>query len=377
MPVYVRGYGLTKVSEHWKKNPNDLIVEACLKAIDHAGIDTKKVDKIYVANALGEVINKKGHLGALIADELGLIGRPAIRIESASASGGIAIHQATIDIKAGARNILVCGVEKMTDVLPRAIYTARALMNDWETLTAIGASFEALEGLLLRMYLERYGATHENIMKAAVISHQNALNARHAQYRRPLSIDAIKKSPYVADPLHMFEITAPADGAAAVVLSSESGDVEIASSIVVTDRFRIFEREDPLWLESVYKAAQQAYMSMNITHRDLDFIELHDVSTIMATLEIEALGITEKGAGHSFFARDNGLLNSERPVNTFGGLKARGDPIGATGVYQVVEATMQLMNEAGNNQIENAKLGLTLSMGGLGELSVIHILKKR
>ncbi len=378
MPVYVRGYGFTDVREHWNKSMEDLALEACIKALEMAGLSGKNIDKIIVSNALGEYLNHKGHLGALIADTLGIINKPAIRVEAASASGGIAVHQAFLELKGEtARNILVIGVEKMADVLPNSIYTARSLMIDREYLSSIGATMEALEAIILRLYLEKYKAEHENIMKLAVVSHSNALRAKHAQFPRPITVDTIKRSPYVADPLHFFEVTAPADGAAALVLSNETGSVEIVSSSASTDRFRFFERDDLLWLESVYMAAQDAYNQAKLTHSDIDFVELHDSSTIMGVLEIEALGLSEKGAGHKLLEKDIGFLNSEMPINTFGGLKARGDPIGATGVYQIAEISAQLFGHAGDNQIDNAKTGLALSVGGLGELSVIHILKKK
>jgi len=376
MPVFVKGYGYTKVKEHWNKNIEDLALEACLEAIEMANIPIKKIDKIYVSNALSQYFNRRGHLGALIADALGVPGTPAVRIEAAGASGGAAVHQAFVELKRGGGNVLVCGVEKMTDVLPINVYTARALMEDWQYLTAIGATFEAIEALLLRMYIERYNAEHENIMNLAVIVHKNAVGAEHAQYPKAITIETVKKSPYVAEPLHLFETTAPADGAAAILLSSDQGDVEIKSSQISSDVFRFFERSDPLWFESTYNAAQAAYSELGITHKDIDFFEIHDVSTILGILEIEALGLTEKGAGHIFVREDKGLLESDVPLNTFGGLKARGDPIGATGVYQIAESAAQLYGMAGKNQLDNVRRGLALSVGGIGSISVIHILEK-
>jgi len=307
---------------------------------------------------------------------LGIPAKGGITIEAAGASGGLAVHQAFIDIKAGARNILVCGVEKMSDALPSYVYSAKAMMEDWQYLFAVGASFEALQGILLRMYLDQYNAPHENIMMVAVVSHKHAVTAEHAQFRREITVDTIKKSPLVADPLHLFEITAPGDGAAALVLSSETGDSEILASSIAGDRFRFFERENPLWLDSVYLAAQKAYEEAKLTLDDIDLIEIHDTSTILGVLEIEALGLAEKGEGHKFFSEGKGFLNGEKPVNTFGGAKARGDPIGATGVYQIVEIVKQLVGDAGKNQVDNAKAGLALAVGGIGALSVVHILRK-
>jgi len=377
MPVYVKGYGFTKVREHWDAGLEELAVDACLKAIDMAGLSIKNIDKIIVANALGEYLNHKGHLGALIADSLGLLNKAAIRIEAAGASGAMAIHQAFIELKSSeAKNILVCGVEKMSDALPSTVYTARSMMIDRPYLTAIGATLEALEAILLRLYLDRYKAKHENIMNLAVISHSNAVNAKHAQFPKAITLETVKKSPYVADPLHLFEVTAPADGAAALILSNLSGGVEIIASDASSDKFRFFERDDILWLESVYSVAQSVYNQAKLTHSDVDFIELHDISTIMGVLELEALGLAEKGAGHELIGNGLGLLNSEKPINTFGGLKARGDPIGATGVYQVAEVAAQLYGQADRNQLDNARIGLALSVSGLGELSVINVLRK-
>lgn len=377
MPVYVKGYGFTKVREHWDISLEELAVDACLKAIDMAGLSIKNIDKIIVANALGEYLNHKGHLGALIADSIGLLNKPAIRIEAAGASGAMAIHQAFIELKSSkAKNILVCGVEKMSDSLPSAIYKARSLMIDRPYLSAVGATLEALEAILLRLYLNRYKAKHENIMNLTVISHSNAVGAKHAQFPKAITLDTVKKSPYVADPLHLFEVTAPADGAAALILSSSASEVEIIASDASSDRFRFFERDDMLWLQSVYLTAQSVYDQANITHSDIDFVEIHDISTIMGILELEALGFAEKGAGHELIGKNLGLLNSEKPINTFGGLKARGDPIGATGVYQVAEVAAQLYGQADQNQLDNAKIGLALSVSGLGELSVINVLRK-
>ena len=378
MPVYVAGYGFTKVKEHWNSSLEELAVDACLEAVDMAGVSLKNIDKIIVANALGEYLNRKGHLGALIADSLGVLNKTAVRIEAGGASGGMVIHQAFVELKAGeANNILVCGVEKMSDALPSAVYTARALMIDRQYLSAIGATLEALEAILLRLYLDRYKAEHDNIMNLAVISHGNAVNAKHAQFPRAITIETVKKSPYVADPLHLFEVTAPADGAAALLLSNSSGEAEIIASSAASDRFRFFERDDPLWLESVYSAVQSAYAQAKLTHDDIDFIELHDVSTIMGVLELEALSFADKGTGHKLIGDKFGDLSSEKPINTFGGLKARGDPIGATGIYQVAEIAAQLLNQADKNQLDNARTGLALSLSGLGELSVINILRKK
>ncbi|MHA1609214.1 MAG: thiolase C-terminal domain-containing protein [Candidatus Njordarchaeales archaeon] len=377
MPVLIRGYGLTSVGEHWDKNLVDLAVEACLQALETANIRPADIDIIYVANALSNYLNHQGLLEAYLADYLGVSGKTIIRVESDGASGGLAIHQAIRDIHSGAKNVLVCGVEKLTDVLPAQFISARNLANDWLFLSSIGATYEALQAIMLRLYMEKFNAPHEDIANLAVVSHEHAVTAPHAQFPRNISIEAVMKSPMVADPLHIFEIPAPGDGAAAVILSSEKGDVEIIGSGVANDVFRLYERNDILWLESVYMAMQKAIKQAGISRDEIDFLELYDSSTIMGVLELEALGFAERGEGYKLVASDDIKLNGRLPVNTFGGLKARGDPIGATGIYQIAEAYMQLTNNAGRNQVDKARIGLTVSIGGIGALSVINILRKR
>ncbi|MHA1616975.1 MAG: thiolase C-terminal domain-containing protein [Candidatus Njordarchaeales archaeon] len=378
MPVYVRGYGLTRVGEHWDKNLIDLAVDACLQALESANLRPSDLDGVYVANALSNYLNHQGLLEAYLADYLGIMGKTLIRVESDGASGGLAIYQAFKDVASGlARNVLVCGLEKLTDVLPSHITSARNLGSDWLFLSSIGATQEALQAILLQLYMDRYNAQHENIANLAVVSHEHAVTAPHAQFRRKITIESVMKSPTVADPLRIFEVPAPGDGAAALIISAEKGDVEIVGSSVANDKFRIYEREDPLWLESVYLAAQNAYRQAGVSPSEIDFVELYDSSTIMGVLELESLGFVERGEGHKLVGSEDVKLGGRTPVNTFGGLKARGDPVGATGIYQAVESYLQLSNNAGNNQVEKARVGLAISIGGIGAISVVNIFKRR
>ncbi|MCD6491184.1 MAG: thiolase C-terminal domain-containing protein [Candidatus Njordarchaeia archaeon] len=376
MPVYIRGVGLTKVSEYWKKSIYDLVVEAGLEALDSSGIDPSEIDRIYVANALGQYINRQGHLGAYVADALGLLNTGAVRVEGTGASGSMAVYLGYKDLLAGAENILVLGVEKMTDVLPTHVYTARSLAEDWSYLTSIGTTFEGLEAILYRLYMKRYNVDQEKIAMLSVISHSHAEGVKHAQFPRKINLESVMRSPIIADPLHLLEIPAPCDGAAAVVLSKK-GNVKIDAVEMSTDEFRVFEREDPLWLDAVHDSMKKALANAKLGINEIDFVELYDVSTILGVLELEAMGFADKGKGVELISEEMIGLNGKIPVNTFGGLKARGDPMGATAIYQIIEIYKQLIGEADRSQIDNAKIGLSLSLGGLGNTAVISILSRK
>ncbi|MEX2688707.1 MAG: thiolase domain-containing protein [Candidatus Njordarchaeum guaymaensis] len=376
MPVYIRGVGLTKVSEYWKKSIYDLVVEAGLEALDSSGIDPSEIDRIYVANALGQYINRQGHLGAYVADALGLLNTGAVRVEGTGASGSMAVYLGYKDLLAGAENILVLGVEKMTDVLPTHVHTARSLAEDWSYLTSIGATFEGLEAILYRLYMKRYNVDQEKIAMLSVISHSHAEGVKHAQFPRKINLESVMRSPIIADPLHLLEIPAPCDGAAAVVLSKK-GNVKIDAVEMSTDEFRVFEREDPLWLDAVHDSMKKALTNAKLGINEIDFVELYDVSTILGVLELEAMGFADKGRGVELISEEVIGLNGKIPVNTFGGLKARGDPMGATAIYQIIEIYKQLIGEADRSQIDNAKIGLSLSLGGLGNTAVISILSRK
>jgi len=377
MPVYVKGVGLTKVSEHWEKNLVELAVEAAEDAIETGNINPKRIDKIIIANAVSQYLLRQSHLGPLIADYLGLRGIPAISIEAAGASGAMALHMGFREILSGAENILIIGVEKLSDNLSEEVTGAIALAEDWEFLAGLGITFEAIQGIMLHHYLNRYNPPRENIAKMAEISHKHAAKSLHAMYPFPTTVEKVLKSPPYADPLRLLEIAGRGDGAAAVILSRNDGDVEFLTSESATDVFRLFERDDILNLNAVYEATKRALSKHNLRLNDINVLELHDTSTIMAVLELEAMGFSERGKGHELLANGTLELNGKIPANTFGGSKARGDPIGATGVYQFVEIYKQLIEDAGFNQIDNAKVGMSVTIGGVASTAVINILRRR
>ncbi|NIQ05145.1 MAG: thiolase family protein [Candidatus Korarchaeota archaeon] len=376
MSALIRGVGYTKVREAWDRGIEDLALEAAQKAIKDAKISKEQIEKVYFSSALAETLENQRNLGSRVLDALGLPGKPVINVSEGGSSGGTAINLASKEVKTGSDNVLVLGVEKLKDTLWSDLLQAEVQEESWDYLGAMGATNTALEAILLRLYLRNFNADHKDIAKIVEISHTNASNASHAEYPFPMTVDKVIKSPPIADPLRLFELAGVGDGAAAIVISSEKGPVELVASEIATDKFKCFEREDMLKLEGITKAATNAYEKAGISPSDIDFAEIYDRSSIMAVLEIEALGMAERGKGHETLQDEKFTLKGELPLNTFGGLKARGHPIGATGVYQVAEATEQLRGNGGKNQVKAAHLGLTLGLSGLGSHVVVNLLQR-
>lgn len=375
-PVYIAGVALTPIGEHWELSLRDLACEAALKALEKAEVE--HIDALYIANMGAAPLQSQLHLGALMADALGLYGLPAMRVEAAQASGGVAVHEAHLAVASGLYDsVLVIGVEKMSDALPNEVRSALAMAEDQEYIAYTGVTDVGLCALLHRLYMERYEAKPEEIAALAAISHEHAVGCPHAQYPFRVSVEKILSSPMEADPIHMLECSGIGDGAAALVLTADRGDVEIAASTVVVDHFFLTERSDPLTLEAVKTASKKAYEMADISPRDIDLVELHDSTTIMGILSLEDLGFVEKGFGARYVSEGNVRRDGERPVNTFGGLKARGNPVGATGVYQVAEIALQLLGDAGRCQVEDAEVGLAENLGGVASTSSITILRRR
>lgn len=376
MSSFIRGIGLTKVKEAWSKGIDDLAIQATRRAINDADIKKEEIDKIYVSSALADSLENQRNLGAKILDMFGLSGKPVINVSNGGCSGGIAVHLASQEIQSGLENILVIGVEKMKDSLWSELLHANIKEESWNYLGRMGATNIGLEAMLMRLYVSKFDAEHENIAKIVEISHQNACSSSHAQFPFPLSVENILKSPTSASPLKLFESAGTGDGAAATVVSGSRSGVKLLASEVSTDKFLPFERENPLTLEGVNRAANRAYRVANILPSDIDFAELYDRSSILGLLEIEALNFANRGEGHEKLKKGKFNLNEDISINTFGGLKARGNPVGATGVYQIIEATKQLRENAEGNQVENANVGLTLGLSGLGSHVVVNLLKK-
>jgi len=381
-PVII-GVGYTRIGEHWEKSLRDLAVEAALMALDNAGVN--RVDAIYVSNMMSGALQDQEHLGSLIATYLGLKGTPACKVEAACASGGMAIHQAFLAVSSGYYDtVLIVGVEKMTDKLTSEVTFALAMAEDREYVVSTGATFVGLNALLYRLYLTKFNVGQKSIAKFPVIAHENALNAPHAQLKRKISVEDVLSSPIIADPIRLLECAPIGDGAAALVISSpevakespKDTYIEIAGSAAATDIMSLHERLDLLTLFASVKAAQKAYKMAKVKPSDVDVLEVHDAFSILAPIALEDLGFAKKGEGWKMIENMDVSLSGKLPTNTMGGLKARGHPVGATGIYQAVDAILQLKGEAGKNQVDNPTLALLQSTGGVGGTVVVNILKR-
>lgn len=380
--VSIIGIGQTPVGEHWDKSIRHLAYKALAAAMQDANVE--RADALYVGNMLSGEVSGQAHLGALVADFVGLRGIEAIKVEAACASAAAAFRQAYIGVASGVQDIVIAvGVEKMTDDVGSKLTAGLAAAADADYEVIHGVSFVALNALIMQRYLYEYNVKREDFAEFAINAHANGANNPNARFQEPISWEAFKRSGMIADPIGLLDASPMADGAAAVILcpteqAREFADhpIRIRASASATDSLSIHDRRDPLWLQAAETSAQKAYRQAGIGPKDLDFFELHDAFTIMSALSLEACGFAERGKG-TWLARDGEItLAGKIPITTQGGLKARGHPVGATGLYQIVEATQQLRGEAGKNQIKNAHLGMTQNIGGSGATVVTHIFER-
>ena len=381
--VAVIGIGMTNFGEIWGASLRDLAVEAGFKAIKDANITSKDIEAIYGGNmCAGEFISQE-HIGALIADASGLYSNhiPATRIECGCASGGAAIRQGYLAVASGIHDIVIVGgVEKMTDVSAEMLNFALSTSADQEWESFFGATQVSLFAMLAKRHMYEYKTTREQLAAVAVKNHYNGSLNPLAQYRKSITIDTVLKSPMVAEPLTVFDCSPASDGAAAVILCSlEKAKkytdklVKIIASTQSSDTLTLANRRDICTMDAVVDASRKAYKIANKTQNDIDVVELHDNYTISEIIEIEDLGFAKKGDGGKFVEEGKTKIDSEIPINPSGGLKAMGNPLGASGVAQVVEIVTQLRGKAEKRQIKDAKLGLTLNIGGTGSTAVVHI----
>jgi acetyl-CoA C-acetyltransferase len=380
--VAVIGVGMTKWGELWEKSLRNIFVETALLALEDAGID--KVDSMYVGSMSSGLFVGQEHIASLLADYLGQANIPSSRIESACASGGLALRLGYLDVASGMSDIvLVGGIEKMTDVNGYEATYALGTAADQEYEGYHGMTFPGLYALIAQAHMEKYGTTREQLAMVAVKNHYNGSKNPLAQFPYEITVDSVLNSVMVADPLRILDCSPITDGAAAVVLcpaemvkKKDKPMVKIIGSGHATDTIALSSRKDITWLEAVYKAAKRAYKEANKGPKDIDLIEVHDCFTIAEICVLEALGIVEKGKGGDAVEEGMTSLKGKIPVNASGGLKAKGHPVGATGVAQAVEIVKQLWGDAGERQVKKARVGLAQNMGGSGGSSVIHIFER-
>lgn len=379
--VSIAGIGQTPVAEHWNRSVRDLAVEAVRAAMHDAGIE--HAGALFAGNMLSGAFCGQENLATLIADFAGMRGAEAVKIEAACASGAAAIRAAHFAVASGAHDIAVAvGVEKMTDVATDGVTAGLSSASDADFEAAHGISFTALNALMMRMYMERYGWRREDFAGFTINAHHNACSNPHSLFRDEVSAEEFMRSPIVADPISILDSAPICDGAAAVVLvksetarSLHDRPVRIRGAASATDSISVATRRDPLSLDAASVSAQRAYTHARVRAEDIDFFELHDAFTIMAALSLEAAGFAERGKGVAFAIDGRIGREGSLPISTCGGLKGRGHPVGASGAYQMVEAVWQLRGAAGGAQVKNCRLGMTQSIGGSGSVVITHILE--
>ncbi|MDH5806663.1 MAG: thiolase domain-containing protein [Candidatus Verstraetearchaeota archaeon] len=380
--VAVISYGMTKVDKHWNKSLRSLFGEAALNAINK--VKNPKIDAIIVGNMCASDLSDQNNIGAIVADELGLTPITAYRVEAACGSGGAALLTGFSLVSSGVYNVvMVGGVEKLTDNIGKMTSFSLGKAADAEYELFYGATFASLNALLMNRYMYVYKTPREAFADFAVLMHKNGAKNPYAQLPFEINREIALNSEYIADPIRLYDCAPIGDGAAVIILCSleeaskyTDSFVEIIGISGASDTINIASRDDLLSLKATVTAANNAYKMAKVTPKDIDVAEIHDTFTITAAISLEDLGFCERGKFDKFLYEGAFEPGGIVAINPSGGLKSRGHPVGATGVYQAAEITMQLLGEAGKMQIPNAEIGLTHNMGGVGSSVYVSIMKR-
>ena len=380
--IAILGIGQIKIDEHWDLSLRELGGNAAFAAMQDAGMD--KVDALFIGNMLSSTVSGQNQLGTFFSDWIGLWGQEAVKVEAACASGAAALRSGLMAVASGEiDSALVVGVEKMTDKAGRDVTSALATAADADYEVEQGISFVGINALVMRRYMHEFGWKHADFAPFSINAHANAMHNPFARLHQKINVEQFEKSGMVATPINLLDASPIGDGAAAVIIvpaekvASVTGRprVVLAGSASATDSIAVHSRKDPLYLSAAYASSKRAYEMAGVTKDDIDVFELHDAFSIMAALSLEACGFAERGQGVRL-GLDNEINPKGRvPVCTRGGLKARGHPVGATGMYQVVEIVQQLRGECGETQVDGAKIGMAQNIGGSGATILTHILR--
>jgi len=378
--IAILGIGQTKVDEQWDKSLREIGGEAAFLAMQDAGVD--KVDALYVGNMLSPMVSGQNQLGTFFGDWIGLWKQEAVKIEAACGSGAAAFRSALMAVASGdVESALVVGVEKMTDKAGRDVTAALATAADADYEVEQGVSFVGINALVMRRYMHEFGWKHEDFAPFSINAHANAMHNPHARLHEKVTVEKFEKSSMVATPINLLDASPIGDGAAAVVIVPaekvmRQPKVVVAASTAATDSIAVHSRKDPMFLNAAYLSSKQAYAMAGVTSDDIDVFELHDAFSIMAALSLEATGFAERGQGVRLGLENQIGIQGKIPVCTRGGLKARGHPVGATGMYQIVEVAQQLRGECGATQVDGASIGMAQNIGGSGATILTHILRR-
>lgn len=378
--VYIADYGLTRVTDHWGKSIAELAFDSAKPILDNWTI---RPDALIVSNAYSEMTSSQSNLGPLVADRLGLANVEAFSVESSGASGAVAVHVASAMIKSGqASTVLVVGVEKMRDIDPGKLVGVQGLAANAEYTQFFGISFASLTALLARIYMSQYSVSRDRLSLFPVIAHRNSSTAEHAQFRKKFSKEEVSRSEIVSDPIRVLDCAPVGDGAASLLLVGDEDlagtrGVRIAASESSASESNLFERGEMLNFSSTESATRKALKSSGKALSEIDFAEIHDSYSILSALILEGIGASKSGRSAEDAESGKFDLNGKFPISTFGGMKGRGYPVGAAGIYQFCEAFMQMNGKAGANQVKKAETCLLHNMSGIDESAYVHILSKK
>jgi len=380
--VAILGIGQIKIDEHWDLSLREIGGNAAFAAMQDAGMD--QVDALFVGNMLSPLVDGQNQLGTYFSDWIGLWKQEAVKVEAACASGAAAFRSGLIAVASGEiESALVVGVEKMTDKAGHDVTSALATAADADYEVEQGISFVGINALVMRRYMYEFGWKHADFAPFSINAHANAIYNPFARLHQKLTVDQFEKSSMVATPINLMDASPIGDGAAAVIIVPAEKvtslvnrpRITVAGSASATDSIAVHSRKDPMFLSAAYASSKRAYEMANVSPEDIDVFELHDAFSIMSALSLEACGFAERGQGVRLGLDNEISPNGRVPVCTRGGLKARGHPVGATGMYQIVEVVQQLRGECDKTQVGGARIGMAQNIGGSGATIITHILK--
>jgi acetyl-CoA C-acetyltransferase len=380
--VAILGIGQIKVDEHWDLSLRELGGNAAFAAMQDAGMD--RVDALFVGNMLSPMVSGQNQLGTLFSDWIGLWDQESVKVEAACASGAAALRAGLMAVSAGdIDSALIVGVEKMTDKAGHDVTAALATAADADYEGEQGISFVGINALVMRRYMHEYGWRHEDFAPFSINAHANAIHNPFARLHEKINVESFEKSSMVATPINLLDASPIGDGAAAAIIvpaekvASLKGKpkITITGSASATDSIAVHSRKEPLFLSAAYLSSKRAFEMANVEPKDIDVFELHDAFSIMSALSLEACGFAERGQGVKLGLENEICPTGRVPICTRGGLKARGHPVGATGMYQIVEVVQQLRGECGQTQVEGARIGMAQNIGGSGATILTHILQ--
>jgi len=377
--VAIIGIGQTPIDEQWDRSLRQIAAQAAIATLKDAGRES--AEGLFVGNMMSGSINHQNNLGPLVADWAGFKGTGAVKVEAACASGAAAFRSGLMAVASGElESALVVGVEKMTDMTGHDVTAGLATAADADYEVDMGVSFVGLNALVMRRYMHEYGWKHADFAPFAINAHDNALHNPFARLHQKITADDFEKATMIATPINLLDASPIGDGAAAIYIvpvDSLHGKprILVTGSASATDTIAIHDRPDALFLTAAFKSAQEVYQQAGIGPSDIDVFELHDAFTIMSVLSLEACGFSEKGQGPRLGLDGKIGPTGQVPITTRGGLKARGHPVGATGIYQLVEVVQQLRGEAEVTQVPEARIGMAQNIGGSGATIITHIIK--